>query len=244
MDYRPASATATAELDDFESALFGTSAKTAVAGFTLDSAYQGQEALQKNEPYALAFIDMRMPPGWDGVETIEQLWQVDPRLQIVICTAHSDQSWNEVFERLDAGDRLLVLKKPFDPIEVYQLASSLTAKWRMAQDASEQLARLEDAVRERTSELRATNEALQQEIGERQHVQNQLVQSEKLASIGQLAAGVAHEINNPIGYAFSNFGTLQGYLVQLFQMLEAYEHAECRHVSRRAFNPAALGTRT
>lgn len=236
-DYRrillPATATATAELDDFESALFGTSAKTAAAGFTLDSAYQGQEALvmvqealQNNQPYALAFIDMRMPPGWDGVETIEQLWLVDPRLQIVICTAYADQSWNEVFERLDARDRLLVLKKPFDPIEVYQLASSLTAKWQMAQDASEQLARLEDAVRERTGELRAINGALQQEIEERKHLQSQLVQSEKLASIGQLAAGVAHEINNPIGYVFSNFGTLQGYLVQLFQMLDAYEKAE------------------
>jgi len=157
-------ATATAELDDFESALFGTSAKTAAVGFTLDSAYQGQEALamvqdalQKNQPYALAFIDMRMPPGWDGVETIEQLWQADPRLQIVICTAYADQSWSEVFERLDARDRLLVLKKPFDPIEVRQLASALTVKWQMTEDALLRMNLLEEAVEERTRELSDAN---------------------------------------------------------------------------------------
>ena len=65
--------------------------------FELDSAYQGIEALEKVRaarlaglPYAMAFIDMRMPPGWDGVETVEHLWREDPRLQIVFCTAYSD----------------------------------------------------------------------------------------------------------------------------------------------------------
>ena len=68
-------------------------------------------------------------------------------------------------------------------------------------------------------ELRALNQSLRS-------AQDQLLQSERLASIGQLAAGVAHEINNPIGYVFSNFGTLEAYLERLFEMLEAYEQAE------------------
>ncbi len=134
---------AATNLDDIEAALFGTAARKSDVEFVLDSACQGQEAVAKvrealeaDEPYAMAFIDMRMPPGWDGVETIEQLWLVDPRLQIVICTAYADQSWVEVFERLDARDRLLVLKKPFDPIEVRQLASALTMKWQMTEDAA------------------------------------------------------------------------------------------------------------
>lgn len=155
---------AAANLDDLESALFGIPAKRSEVDFVLDSAHQGQEALEKvrealkaDRPYAMAFIDMRMPPGWDGVETIERLWLEDPRLQIVICTAYADQSWVEVFERLDARDRLLVLKKPFDPIEVRQLASALTMKWQMTEDAAFKLNQLEQAVEARTRELSDAN---------------------------------------------------------------------------------------
>lgn len=225
------------ELSAVEAALFGDEDKAAtsptLSAFELDSAYQGQEglskvetALKENRPYAMAFVDMRMPPGWDGVQTIEHLWRCDPRLQVVICTAYADSSWDEILAQLDVRDRLLILKKPFDSIEVFQLATALTTKWQMTQEAAAQRMRLEDAVQERTSELRAVNEALQQEIRERKQLEGQLVQSEKLASIGQLAAGVAHEINNPIGYIFSNFGTLEGYIGHLFELLTAYENAE------------------
>jgi len=221
------------ELIADEAALFGDEPEFAATAFELDSAFQGQEALVKVQtslevdlPYAMAFVDMRMPPGWDGVQTIERLWQADARLQIVICTAYSDHAWDAVLVRLDTRDRLLILKKPFDAIEVRQLANTLTAKWAMTQQAAAQLTLLEERVRERTCEITRTNEALQVEISERKHLQGQLMQSEKLASIGQLAAGVAHEINNPIGYVFANFGTLEGYLDQLFDMLAAYESAE------------------
>jgi two-component system NtrC family sensor kinase len=200
--------------------------------FEIDSAYQGQEGLAKVEaalakglPYAMAFVDMRMPPGWDGVETIERLWQADPRLQVVICTAYSDTSWEEVLKRLDARDRLLILKKPFDNIEVRQLANALTAKWQMTRDLAGHIDTLEATVLERTASLRGANEQLQREIAERKQLQAQLVQQGKLASIGQLAAGVAHEINNPIGFIFSNFGALERYLGDLFRMLAACEEA-------------------
>lgn len=151
-------------LEEVEAALFGGPAKAREANFTLDSAFQGQEALEKvraalreERPYAVAFVDMRMPPGWDGVETIEQLWREDPRLQVVICTAYADQSWVEVFDRLDARDRLLVLKKPFDPIEVRQLANALSVKWQMTEDAAFKMNQLEQAVERRTRELSDAN---------------------------------------------------------------------------------------
>jgi len=222
-------------LDATRAALFDDEIKCVAAPFDVDSAHQGPEGLAKvvdslaaGRPYAMAFVDMRMPPGWDGTETVERLWQADPRLQIVICTAYSDASWEEVLARLDARDRLLILKKPFDNVEVLQLANALTAKWELTQRATSQIDHLEEAVQERTRKLSDANAALQAQMHERKRLESQLVQSEKLASIGQLAAGVAHEINNPIGYVCSNFGTLESYLAHLFEMLAAYEGAEPR----------------
>jgi len=169
-----------ADLDEIEAALFGAKQQAAPVRFELDSAYQGEEgwnmlraSLEAGLPYAMAFVDMRMPPGWDGVETIERLWQTDPRLQIVICTAYSDYSWEEVLERLDVGDRLLVLKKPFDAIEVCQLANTLTAKWQLTRQAELKLAGLEEAVRRRTVQLDQANEALQADIVERKRAEQE-----------------------------------------------------------------------
>jgi signal transduction histidine kinase len=222
-----------AELDEMEAALFGSEVKSTQLLFELDSAYGGQEglgklvqALQENRPYALAFVDMRMPEGWDGAQTIEHLWQEDPSLQVVVCTAYSDYSWDELLERLHAHDRLLILKKPFDNIEVQQMANTLLTKWDMTERASIQMSHLEHLVDQRTAQFKQASEALQREIDERKQLESQLVQSEKLASLGQLAAGVAHEINNPIGFISSNLGTLDGYFKQLQTMLDAYREAE------------------
>src|ERR1700733_11572463 len=157
-------AAANVELDAEEVLLFGGKTPAASLSFEMDSAYQGAEALEKVQgsvksgaPYAMAFIDMRMPPGWDGVETVERLWQVDPRLQVVFCTAYSDYSWKEILQRLDVRDRLLILKKPFDPIEVYQFANALTTKWQMTEQAAFQRNQLEEAVEARTRELSNAN---------------------------------------------------------------------------------------
>ena len=153
------------DLDEATAMLFGQAAKPAASlRFELDSAYQGLEALEKvraarlaGVPYAMAFLDMRMPPGWDGVETAERLWLEEPRLQIVFCTAYSDTSWQEVLTRLDVRDRLLILKKPFDAIEVYQFANALTTKWQMTEQAAFKMSTLEEAVEERTRELSNAN---------------------------------------------------------------------------------------
>ncbi len=188
----PPSAT---DLDDMEAAIFGRRNDPATTGFELDSASQGRDAvamvrssLGSGRPYAVAFVDMRMPPGWDGVETAERMWRYDPRIQIVICTAYSDHSWDKVIERLVGGDRLLILKKPFDAIEVYQLASSLTAKWQMTRQAESKRYQLERLVRERTAELRRANRELQEDIAERKRTEAEL----------KLAASVFHHTMNGI----------------------------------------------
>jgi diguanylate cyclase (GGDEF)-like protein/PAS domain S-box-containing protein len=157
-------AAANIDLDADEALLFGAQTAVSSLRFEMDSAFQGAEALEKvqasllaDKPYAMAFLDMRMPPGWDGVETVQRLWQADPRLQVVFCTAYSDYSWKEILQRLDVRDRLLILKKPFDPIEVYQFASALTTKWHMTEQAAFKMERLEQAVEERTRELSNAN---------------------------------------------------------------------------------------
>src|SRR5262249_43812103 len=96
-----------------------------------------RKSIQKKRPYPLAFVDMRMPPGWDGIETIARIWKEYPELQVVICTAYSDYSWDEMVKRLGKTDRLVLLRKPFDNAEVLALAKMLTEKWQQAQEAKE-----------------------------------------------------------------------------------------------------------
>ena len=150
-----------------EAALFGEPTDTRqMIRFELDSAYQGQEgvemvrrAVAEGRPYAMAFMDVRMPPGWDGIETAARLWEIDAELQIVLCTAHSDYSWDEMSAKLGQSDKLVILKKPFDNIEALQLATALTAKWHLARQAKFQYDNLEKLVEERTKELRIAKEA-------------------------------------------------------------------------------------
>ena len=135
--------------------------------FEIDTALQGEEgvarvrqALKDDRPYAMAFIDMRMPPGWDGLETIQHLWELDPHVQVVICSAHADYDWTEVITRLDHSDRLLVIKKPFEPIEVLQCANALTRKWENERILRRQVEHLEHVVEARTEGLEAANKQL------------------------------------------------------------------------------------
>jgi diguanylate cyclase (GGDEF)-like protein len=123
--------------------------------FHLQSAHQGREgvelvraSLQNDRPFAIAFVDLRMPPGWDGVETILEIWKVDPRIEIVICTEQSDHTWDPELGGLGEEDRLLVMKKPMDNVVVAQLASVLTAKWDITHQAHERTAALEMANQE------------------------------------------------------------------------------------------------
>ena len=153
------------DLIEDEVALFGdTPLKFQLPIFEIDSAYQGQEgldliekSLQEDQPYAMAFVDVRMPPGWDGIETTRKIWEKYPELQVVICTAYSDYSWEEMLKTLGYSDQMLILKKPFDNIEVLQLAIAMTEKWRLYRQARLRLDDLENMVQERTLALNTAN---------------------------------------------------------------------------------------
>ena len=161
-------AATTAALDASTAAVFGPPpVAIRQTRFELDSAFQGQEgvmlakkALEEGRPYAMAFVDIRMPPGWDGVETTQNLWGVDPGVQVVLCTAYADYSWDEMFEKIGNCDRLVILKKPLDAVEVLQLAHALTEKWWLHRQSRRKMAELESRVAERTRELQQTNDAL------------------------------------------------------------------------------------
>ncbi|PTN37916.1 bifunctional diguanylate cyclase/phosphodiesterase [Desulfonatronum sp. SC1] len=132
-----------------EAELFGRGDEPAPVGFEVDFASQGQEGLEKvlraeadGRPYALAFVDGRMPPGWDGIETISRLWEVSPELQVVFCTAYADYSWRDIQQSLGVTDSLVILKKPFENLEVLQLAHALARKWELNREVQGRLRQL------------------------------------------------------------------------------------------------------
>lgn len=123
--------------------------------YLIDHASQGKEAVElvksaraNKNPYSLAFVDIQMPPGFDGVETIKKIWEVDHDIQIVICTAYSDYSFANFLTALKKTDSFLILKKPFDPIEVLQLAAALTKKWELNSILLSQLDHLDEKIQE------------------------------------------------------------------------------------------------
>lgn len=334
------------ELATAASAFFGEESpeSTDTVEVELDSAFQGadglrlvSEAVTAGRPYVMAFVDMRMPPGWDGLTTIEKMWEVDPDLQVVICSAYSDNTWNDISRRLGKSDRLLILKKPFDNAEVLQMVMALVEKHRLAGAVALRQEELKQLVAERTRNLelaqrdadrlldaidsvligvdadlkikrwnhRATDlfELTEQEVlglslpelpvrwdspeevqeffrtskarassrfettfvnsnnrsmviglscypvldggkchgllvlgtdlTERRIVEQQLQQAQKLESVGQLAAGIAHEINTPMQYLGDNldfvkskFDRLIDYLQSSTQLTELAQESE------------------
>lgn len=153
------------ELQELEDSLFGGSVSENTdlineIQYQIDHAYQGKEAIRKvkeaaenGNPYSLIFMDVRMPPGMDGIEAIQHIWKDYPFIEIVICTAYSDYSWDEIVQNLGSSDKLLFMKKPFDATALKQTALTLTTKWNLQQKAIEYTDQLEKEVAERTSEL-------------------------------------------------------------------------------------------
>jgi PAS domain S-box-containing protein len=176
-----------ADLDEEAAALFGIEAAAlASVAFEIDSAYQGQEglelvekAIEEGRPYAMAFVDIRMPPGWDGIETISRIWKAYPELQVVICTAYSDYSWEDMIRKVGTTDNLVILKKPFDNVEVLQLAHTLTRKWTLSNRLQCHLESLDKIVAARTHDLQMANARLRQEMEDRAQAERDLAISEE-----------------------------------------------------------------
>jgi PAS domain S-box-containing protein len=206
-------------LADLEAELFNKPAPTLKVGpFRVDFASQGPEALtmveaalKANDPYALAFVDIRMPPGWDGVETIDRLWKAYPSLQAVICTAYSDYSWHDIIGRFGHTDSLLILKKPFETVEVLQLAHALTRKWFLGRQARLRMDELEKMAQERAEEL-------VREVEQRARAQTALLASEEKFSKAFQSSPMAMAIQSRADGRFlavnSSFTTLTGYSME------------------------------
>ncbi|HMU38321.1 MAG TPA: response regulator [Pseudomonadota bacterium] len=167
----PKNLASSAAVDALAQSLFeeeGTKLDVADLNFELHHATQGKDALEMvkkalvaEKPFALAFVDVRMPPGWNGVETVEKIWERDTEIEIVLCTAYSDFTWEEIRQRLRSPDRLLILRKPFDAIEVLQLAYCLTKKWFLRRQAACRMQDLEIMVEERMKELEQARKQLE-----------------------------------------------------------------------------------
>jgi len=202
--------------------------------------------LERGESLACAVLDIVLPGGCDGIDTIQNLWELDPSVQCTLATGAGERVEREVAGRLPlAGlDRWDYLAKPFTEFELVQKVRRSVSHWHAQQvqarrtaenrELMERLERsnreLEAKVRERTRVLEECNigqahknEELEQALRALGAAQSKLIQQEKMACIGQLAAGVAHELNNPIGFVHSNLGTLGRYVEKLREILEAYE---------------------
>ena len=160
------------ELSALEDLLFRTSESKQkhVINYDVCRCHQGdeaicevQKALEKEQPFAVAFIDVQMPPGPDGVSTAEQIRQIDPNIQIVIITGHSDYDVWEISERVPPEDKLLFLQKPIHAQEMTQFALALTAKWQA-----------EHLLRKQNETLIELNQSLKENLDLRKELENQL----------------------------------------------------------------------
>src|SRR5690606_6305049 len=161
--------------------------------YSIDDAYQGSEAVEmvkrareSGDPYSLVFMDVRMPPGMDGIETIENIWKIDPDVGVVICTAYSDYTWNQIVSKLGQNDNLLFIRKPFDHVSLKQIALAMTTKWSLKMQIREHIDNLEKLVAQRTNELTETVGRLREEIALREEKEKQLAYSAHYDSLTDL----------------------------------------------------------
>ena len=138
------------ELAELESKLFETTAaKTKKPGFDVELCSQGVDAIQAvregldaGAPFAVAFIDVRMPPGIDGIETAIRIREIDPNINIVIVTGYSDHHPAQIADRVPPADKLLYYQKPLQAVELEQLARALAGRWHADREIASAAGRL------------------------------------------------------------------------------------------------------
>ena len=179
------------DLDSIENDIFGEQrnhdrkSTSPQQVYEIDSAFQGEEAIRmvrqadnEGRPYSLIFMDVRMPPGIDGIETISRIWKEYPYIEMVICTAFSDHSWGDIVTRLGSSDKLLFLKKPFSSIAVKQMVHSLVTKWNAGEQNRRDIQKLEEEVRERNRVIQEVRDELNKKNEELLETQAELRNTE------------------------------------------------------------------
>jgi signal transduction histidine kinase len=176
-----------------------------------------KKAALSKRPFAVAFIDMKMP-GLNGAQTSKQIWEIDPGIKIVIVTAFSEYSPADIV-KITGREDLFYLRKPFNHDEILQFARALTNEWNLERKQKILKIQLEKA----NKELGHMNENLKGKVEKQASL---IVQAEKMASVGILAAGVAHEINNPISFINNNLSMSKGYFEKITGLLLKYSDLE------------------
>lgn len=191
------------DISDLEEMLFGDdigsqgdSDNNKPVTYRIEHAFQGEESVkmvqlaeEEGDPYSLIFMDVRMPPGMDGIEAIKVIWDDYPYIEMVICTAYSDYTWDQIVRNLGVTDKLLFLKKPFDATALKQMALSLTTKWDLRQQSIDYTDKLEKKVEERTKEL-------SQLVKEFKLMKEKAEMASEVKSV--FLANMSHEIRTPM----------------------------------------------
>ena len=135
--------------------------------FELLHASNGEEAYEivragkeSNRPVAVAYIDIRMPPGIDGIETIRRVRKIDRDIEIVIMTAYTDRTLPEIVHDMELLHKLLYIRKPFAHEEIQQITLSLVGKWNVERDLAEKRRQLAIGHRRLEAVLNATGDAI------------------------------------------------------------------------------------